>query len=123
MFLNDLPYLCIKSSKAMKIKLTKQEKRVLRHVAKFGKEQPRNITPIMFHFCLSTLSEKGLVEFRSNSDIILEAGLTIKACAYMESNPRLRNPIDWKWIISIILSAIVAIATTLALFVACTKFN
>ena len=115
------PIFASNQAKAMRIKLTKQEKRVLRHVVKFGKEQPRNITPIMFHFCLSTLSEKGLVEFHSNSNIILDAGLTLKGCAYMEENPKLRNPIDWKWIISIILSAIVAIATTLALFVACNK--
>lgn len=38
---------------------------------------------------------------------------------YLESNPRLRNPIDWKWIITTIIATITAIGTTLMLFIAC----
>lgn len=38
---------------------------------------------------------------------------------YLETNPRLRNPIDWKWIITTTISTIAAIASIIALFVAC----
>lgn len=106
-----------------RIKLTKTEKQVLLHVQSKGGEQPRNITPIMFHFCLSTLKEKGLVEFIASYTNVIDAKLTLKAQAYLEQNPNLQNPIDWKGIITLIMTTITAIATTLALFVACNVSN
>lgn len=99
-----------------RIKLTKEEKEVLLHIEKYGKKQPRNITLVMFHYCLSTLEEKGLVDFKANYDKVLEAGLTVKGAVYLEQNPKLKNPIDWKWIILTILTSITAISTLLALF-------
>lgn len=42
---------------------------------------------------------------------------------YLESNPRLRNPIDWKWVITTTITAIAAIASSIALFVACKVIN
>jgi hypothetical protein len=106
-----------------RIKLSKEEKQVLLHVQSNGGEQPRNVTPIMFHFCLSTLKEKGLVEFLASLSGVVDARLTIKAQAYLEQNPKLKNPIDWKGIITLIMTAMTAIATTLALFVACSVSN
>ncbi len=105
-----------------RIHLTKAEKQVFRHIQGNGEKQPRNITPVMFHYCLSTLQEKGLVEFRANYDEVLAAGLTVKGTAYMEQNPQLKNPVDWKGIATLIMVSITAIATTLALFVACKHF-
>ncbi len=104
-----------------RICLTKTERQVLLYVKVNGKSQPRNVTPVMFHYCLSTLREKGLVWFKSNYSDILGAGLTVKGAASMEQNPKLRNPIDWKWVITLITTSVTAIAATLALFVACNK--
>lgn len=102
-----------------RIYLTKVEKQVFLHVQKNGGELPRNITLVMFHYCLSTLQEKGLVEFKTNYNEVLAAELTVKGSAYKEQNPKLKNPVDWKGIITLIMTSITAIATTLALFVAC----
>lgn len=102
-----------------KIHLSKTEKVVFRHVAEKGGKQPRDVSPVMFQYCLSTLEEKGLVCFRANYDEVLSAELTVKGAAYAEQNPGLRNPVDWKWIVTATLSAITALATTIALFVAC----
>lgn len=91
----------------------------MRHVEEYGEKQPRDITPTMFQYCLSTLREKGLVEFKTNYDEVIKARLTIKGVAYIEQNPRLTNPVDWKGIITLALAAMTATATTAALFVAC----
>ncbi len=101
------------------IYLTKTEKQVLLHVRDNGKKQPRNISPVMFHYSFSTLKEKGLVGFKTDYDEVISAKLTVKGAAYMEQNPKLKNSIDWKGIITLVMTAITAIATTLALFVAC----
>lgn len=45
--------------------------------------------------------------------------LTDYGKSYLEDNPRLRNPVDWKWIITTTLTAIAAIGSILALFIAC----
>lgn len=102
-----------------RIRLSKAEKQVFLHVKEHGEEQPRSITPVMFLYCLSTLREKGLMEFRADYDEVVRAGLTIKGAAYIEQNPKLTNPVDWKGIITLALAAMTAIATTAALFVAC----
>ena len=83
-----------------RIKLTKTEKQVLLHVKRYGEQQPKAVTPVMFHYCLSTLQEKGLVDFRANYDEILLARLTIKGSAYIEQNPKLKNPVNWRIIIT-----------------------
>lgn len=105
-----------------RIYLSNFEKLVFLHVQENGGKVPRNITLVMFHYCLSTLREKGLVEFKVNYDEVIRAGLTVKGAAYLEQNPKLRNPVDWKWLVTTILVAITAVATTLALFVACNRF-
>ncbi|MBP3353029.1 MAG: hypothetical protein J6L02_00040 [Bacteroidales bacterium] len=105
------------TSRMERIKLSKEEKLVFLHVAKYENKQPRNITLVMFHYCLATLKEKGLVDFRANYEVILEAGLTVKGASYLEQNPKLKNPIDWKWIIPNLILAITAIATIIGLFI------
>lgn len=72
----------------------------------------------MFPYCLSTLREKELIEFKTNYDEVVKAGLTIRG-AYIEQNPKLANPVGWKGIITLALTALTAIATTATLFVAC----
>lgn len=100
-----------------RIKLTKTEKQVLRHVEEYGEKQPRDITPTMFQYCLSTLREKGMVEFKTNYDEVIKARLTIKGVAYIEQNPRLLNPIDWIPDLVLILSIMAAIVSVSCLLI------
>lgn len=102
-----------------RIKLTKEEKAVLLHVKQSGEKQPKGLSPAVFHYSLSSLQEKGLVKFIANYEEILAADITIKGAAYLEQNPKLSNPIDWIKIITLIMTIITALATTLALFIAC----
>ena len=75
-----------------------------------------NITPVMFIYCLSTLKEKGLVDFKSDYDDVVGVRLTIKGRAYIEQNPKLINPIDWKWMSVIIVTLMTLIVSTINLF-------
>lgn len=103
-----------------RIRMTKEEKVTLLSVKEQGAKQPRNLSPMIFQYSLSTLQEKGLLRFRAdNKDEAYYAELTLKGKAYIESNPSLKNPIPWKDIVLIVLSAITAISTFIALFVSC----
>ena len=100
-----------------KIYLNDFEKGLFRNVCKGDISQPRNLSLNQFHYSLSTLQEKGLIIYKTEYDKIIDIKPTIKGLAYLDTYPRLSNPIDWRWITSIVLSAITA--TTLALFIAC----
>jgi hypothetical protein len=107
-----------------RINLTKEEKETLLSVKMQGYKQPRHLSPILFQFALSTLREKGLVEFKTTTkgDAYF-AELTLKGKAYIEYNPMLKNPIPWKDIVLIVLSAITAVSTFIALFVGCSMIK
>ena len=47
------------------------------------------------------------------------ARLTDKGKVYISHNPGLRDPADWKWIVTTAMAAIAAIGSILALFIAC----
>ena len=120
MFLNDLPYLCIKSSKAMRIKLTKQEKLIMKRLQQGVTDKPDDMSGTMFQWSVTNLSRHGLISviFLHDSYKIFEWELTLKGKAYLESNPKLYNPINWdKWfaISCIISSALLAIIIYLRL--------
>ncbi len=102
-----------------KIRLNPHEKEIFRNVCKGDISQPRNLSLNQFHYSLSTLQEKGLIIYKTDYDKITDAKPTIKGSAYLDTYPDLKNPIDWRWVTSIVLYAITAIATTLALFIAC----
>ena len=99
-----------------RIRLTRDERHVFLHVNEHGEKRPMNITPVMFIYCLSTLKEKGLVDFKSDYDDAVGARLTIKGRAYIEQNPKLINPIDWKWMSVIIVTLMTLIVSTINLF-------
>ena len=85
----------------------------------YGGKQPRDTSLLVFLHSLSTLQEKQLVVFKANYDEVMSASLTVKGAAYLELNPKLKNPIDWKWIILAVLSAITAFSTAMAVYVSC----
>ena len=99
MFLNDLPYLCIKSSKAMRIKLTKQEKQIMKRLQQGIADKPDDMSGTMFQWSVTNLSRHGfLLVAYSSGGVVVAYELTLKGKAYMESNPKLYNPINWdKW--------------------------
>ena len=120
MCLNDLPYLCINSSKAMKIELTKQEKQIMKRLQQGIADKPDDMSGTMFQWSVTNLSRHGLISviFLYDSYKISEWKLTLKGKAYLESNPKLYNPINWdKWfaISCIISSALLAIIIYLRL--------
>lgn len=99
-----------------RIRLAKDEKHVFLHVNEHREKRPMNITPVMFIYCLSTLKEKGLINFKSDYDDVVGVRLTIKGRAYIEQNPKLLNPIDWKWMSVIIVTLMTLIISTINLF-------
>ena len=119
MFLNDLPYLCIKSSKAMRIELTKQEKLIMKRLQQGVIDKPDDMSGTMFQWSVTNLSRHGfLLVAYSSGGVIVSYELTFKGEAYLESNPQLYNPINWdKWfaISCIISSALLAIIIYLRL--------
>ena len=106
-----------------RIRLTKEEKHVLLHVSEYGEKQPRDTSLLVFLHSLSTLQEKQLVVFKANYDEVIRASLTVKGAAYLELNPKLKNPIDWKYIILAVLSAITAVSTAMTVYISCTNVS
>lgn len=50
------------------------------------------------------------------------ARLTDKGKLYLEDNPALRNPVDWKWVATTAIALVAAIAAMAALFVSCAVY-
>ncbi len=51
------------------------------------------------------------------------ARLTDAGKLYISQNPDLRNPVDWKWVITTIIATITAIGTILMVIVGCKVLN
>ena len=82
--------------------------------------KPEDMSDAMFNWSVTSLSKHGLISviFLHDSYKIFEWELTFKGKAYLESNPKLYNPINWdKWfaISCIISSALLAITIYLRL--------
>lgn len=105
-------YLCTMD----RIKLTKREKHVLRALSS-------NNANALCEFdipAINRLMTLGLVRAAFIEGHRLEAAeLTTMGKQYLYDNPHLRNPIDWKFIVTTTLAAIAAAAAVAALFVAC----
>ena len=93
----------------MRIKLTKQEKLILKRLQQGVADKPENVSDAMYRWSLVNLSGHGflLIAFSSGSEVV-SYELTLKGKAYLESNPKLRNPINWdKWFaLSCLLSSV-----------------
>lgn len=85
-----------------RIKLTKNQKQVLRMVANGSGLRPYDYPREAFNSAMAALQHKGLVRavFDEGHDVA-DAALTHKGMAYMEENPGLCNPINW-WRITIL---------------------
>lgn len=105
-----------------RIKLTKEEKQVLRLVEHY-EQCPPTYPLSTFAACVDSLERKGLVRGCWSSGHELEAvKLSDNGKSYLALNPHLRNPINWA-MITAILSVISVTVAIIALFVACKKYN
>ena len=67
------------------------------------------IERLAFAHAVRSLEQKGLVRgFWSEESGLVHAVLTGVGETYIYFNPRLKNPVDWKWIISLVVASIAA---------------
>jgi hypothetical protein len=105
-----------------RVNLTKDEKRVLRLVAHGGDYSPALCPECTYIGCVRSLKRKGLVKGAYFEGGGVEATrLTDEGRMLLADNPKLTNPIDWRWVITTIIAVIGALAAIAALFVACSK--
>lgn len=103
-----------------RIKLSKDEKKVLRLVST-GDNCPADFSKHIFNGCVKSLERKGLVKGAYISGGYVEAvRLTSEGRCYLSEYPNLNNPINWSMIGGIggIIGTIVAI---LALCISCMR--
>lgn len=103
-----------------RISLSKRAKDVLQAVASGQYTCPEKMLQFEFNSGARELQRHGLAyiheEQKGNVEIVR---LTDFGKCYLNDNPKLYNPIDWKWIITTVIGLIAAIAAIAALFVAC----
>lgn len=103
-----------------RIELSKDAKRVFRLALCGQRTCPDHIFPSQFSKGARELYQKGLLYIHEEEGgEVLVISITDSGRLYVEINPKLHNPIDWKWIITTTLLAITAVTGIVALFVAC----
>lgn len=107
-----------------RIRLTKQEKTVLRLLASGCNECPDAYPRHIFVSCIRSLEQKGLAKGAWQEGGEMEdARLTPFGREYLAENPSLRNPVDWRWVITTAIATVAALASIVALFVSCSLLN
>ncbi len=99
-----------------RIKLSKDEKRAMRWLAQDVTSLHEDV-PDELQWAMTTLDEKGLVTnaFDVERDVV-GACLSVRGIMYWMENPRLRNPIDWPFLIAVVSFAITIIGWSYILF-------
>lgn len=103
-----------------RIRLNKGEKRCLKVLYKHGTKALDTMPRSQLRRILRSLQNKGLVKVAW-----IEGGdyksirLTRIVRDYFVENPKLYNPIDWKWWIATLLSIATLTVAIIALFIAC----
>ena len=106
-----------------RIRLSKEEKQVLRLLSN-GMGCPGTYPAHIFATCVESLERKGLAKVAwTEGHKIVDAHLTDSGNTYLSLNPSLRNPVDWKWVITTSIAIVAAVAGIAALFVACIRIN
>ena len=94
-----------------RIKLSKGEKRVLRTLSGLGYDALGEFDTA----AIRSLDRHGLVQGAYiEGHGVEDARLTTMGKAYLMDNPKLRNPIDWKWI-----APIAAVAAIILFIIGC----
>ena len=103
-----------------RIKLTKNEKNVLRMVMTDTK--PSHYPAHLYASAVLSLERLGLVKafWAEETDMPVCVTITNYGRAYLAENPSLRNPTNWT-AITAIATSITAVLALIALFIACAK--
>ena len=101
-----------------RIRLSTEERKVLRWVALNRDGLPPGFDNDMFLEAVLTLTEKRLLRSMINYDDVIDVNLTSKGRVYLSRNPHLWNPVNWT-MVAAIAACVAAVAATLALFVSC----
>ena len=101
-----------------RIKLNKNEKRVLRELKRGRDGIPNGMNNYSFTDAVVTLTEKKLIQSKVDYEEVVAAKLTAKGYSYLSSNPSLLNPINWT-AVAALGAWIAAIVGIIALFLAC----
>lgn len=103
-----------------RIKLTKAEKQVFRLVVN-KQACPETYPKHVYTGCILSLERKGLVKgVYAEGGKAVDARLTEEGACYFSTNPSLRNPQDWKWVVGTAIAATALVVSVLALCIACT---
>lgn len=102
-------------------KLSKNEKKVLLLVAS-GNDCPDSFPMHIFCGCVRSLERKGLVKGAYvEGGGVATARLTAKGRVFLAENPKLKNPLDWKWIITTAIAVAGLITAIIFGCIACSK--
>lgn len=108
-----------------RIKLSKDEKRLFRNILSEVSYWPSELTAERLAEAVSSLEDKRLIRVAWESGHVpCAAEVTERGNAYFLNNPKLTNPVDWKWIIGTgiaLIAAIAATASAIILFIACSS--
>lgn len=106
------------------IKLSKDEKKVLRLLNTHDSEALDIIARSQVRRALRSLEKQHFVRVTWIEGGDYEAVcLTRDGKDYLIENPKLRNPVNWKWVIGISISAATLIATIVLGCIACSKLG
>ena len=102
-------------------KLSKNEKTVLLLVAS-GRPCPDSSPKHVFCGCVRSLERKGLVKgaYVEGGEVEV-ARLTSEGRSFLAENPKLKNPLDWKWIITTAIAVAGLITAIVFGCIACSK--
>lgn len=103
-----------------RIRLSKDEKRVLRMVVAGQCACPASFPRHTFNVVVRSLDHIGLVRaMYAEGGEVVEVKPTPEARQYLAMNPRLRNPVDWRWVVSSAIGILGLAVSIIAMLVAC----
>lgn len=103
-----------------RIKLSNTEKRILKSLFLYGCD---SILDFAFNdsiMALTRLEQIGFVKVAwIDGGLFDDVALTNVGKSYVRNNPNLRNPVEWKWVVTTAIAVITAIASITTLFISC----
>lgn len=103
-----------------RIRLSKDEKRVLRLIAAGQCTCPAAFPRHVFNAVVRSLDHIGFVHaMYAEGGEVVEVKPTPEARQYLAENPGLRNPVDWRWVVTSAISLLSAAIGVIAMLVAC----
>lgn len=105
-----------------RIRMSINEKKALRNIALERDYLLSGMEEAAFSAAVAELERSGLVNAAfSEGGSVVDARLTQHGKTYLETNPKLRNPLDWARIGAVAASFMPALVAAIALFMACKR--